>query len=241
MIFHFKKFSLEHDKSTMKIGTDAVLLSAFTPAEDAQSVLDIGCGCGVIAFCIAQQISIKQPFAEIWGVDPDKDSIDEANRNVLKYPLFHAQCFHFLNTTIQRLAQSSIASFDLIVSNPPFFNNDLKPQQSNRLKSKHRDDQLSFEDLISSVRALLKPDGRFSIILPIAESEEFDNLIKPYLYCYQRIEIQPNENKKVHRVISQYSYDTTRPYQERKLIVRNCENHYSADYLAVVKPYLLLQ
>lgn len=240
MIFRFRKFSLEHDKSTMKIGTDAMLLSALTPVEDAQSVLDIGCGCGVIAFCLAQQISLKQPDAEIWGIDPDKDSIEEARHNAQHYPLLHSQCFHFLNTTVQSFAQLPIARFDLIVSNPPFFNNGLKPQQPSRQKSKHRDEQLSFEDLIDSVLTLLKPDGRFSIILSQPESIEFDALIRPHLYCYQRIEIQPNESKPVHRVIQQYSYKDTRPCQERRLIIHDSENHYSADYLAVVKPYLLL-
>ena len=79
MIFQFKQFSLHHGHSTMKIGTDAVLLAALTDGKDAHNILDIGCGCGVIAFCMAQ----KAPSdAEIWGIDPDENSIKEATQNI---------------------------------------------------------------------------------------------------------------------------------------------------------------
>lgn len=224
----------------MKIGTDAVLLSALTPVENAGSVLDIGCGCGVIAFCLAQQIAVGRQDANIWGVDRDRDSIEEATRNAQHFPLLNARCFHFLNAPVQSLTQSPDVHFDLIVSNPPFFNNSLKPQLLLREKSKHRDRQLPFTDLIDSVLALLTPDGRFSIILPEPESEEFDALMQPKLHCCQRIKIQPNQSKPVHRVIQQYSHDKTRPCQEQKLVIRDDVNHYSAAYLTVVKPYLLL-
>ena len=86
-MFHFKKFDLEHEQSTMKIGTDAVLLASLTDTEGVASVLDIGCGCGVIGFCIAQKLSDSQNAPVVFGIDPDKASIAEALRNAARFPL----------------------------------------------------------------------------------------------------------------------------------------------------------
>lgn len=237
--FRFKKFSLSHDKSTMKIGTDAVLLAALTDAANAQSVLDVGCGCGVIGFCIAQQLAHNQIFPYICGVDTDENSIVEARQNATNYPLLSPDIFHFIHGRVQDLASvDQPKKFDLIVSNPPFFGNDLKPTDASRLKSKHRDAQLSFEELLDSVLKLLNPEGRFALILPKTEGEEFDRLASEKLFCRKRVFLQPTAKKPIHRVIQEYSQEEG-PCEEHLLIIRNEKNEYTEDYKKVVKPYLL--
>ena len=79
-MFHFKQFDLEHERSTLKIGTDAVLLAALTQVDSAQTVLDVGCGCGVIAFCLAQKLAENQIVPNIFGIDVDADSVVEAGK-----------------------------------------------------------------------------------------------------------------------------------------------------------------
>lgn len=240
MIFQFKQFSLQHGHSTMKIGTDAVLLAALTDGTGVQKMLDIGCGCGVIAFCMAQKTG---PDTTVWGIDPDNDSIEEATLNTSLFGLLPQENFHFIRTRLQDFAQTENAhSFDLIVSNPPFFNQDLKPADDSRLKSKHRDGQLSFPELINAVCHLLKPDGRFSIILPKVEGEEFHLLANDRLHCIHRISIQPTSAKPVYRTIQEYvlTSNINPPTLEETFAIRNDRNGYTEEYLKYVEPFLLI-
>ena len=231
---------MEHDRSTMKIGTDAVLLAALTETNGAQSILDIGCGCGVIGFCLAQLLCHSIPNPVIYGVDADADSILEARQNAKTYRLLPCENFHFIHSRIQDFALlDNVPKFDLIVSNPPFFNNDLKPIESSKIKSKHRDWQLPFDDLIKSVVALLNPAGRFSIILPTSESQEFHERAASNLHCCQRIHVRPTVKKPVHRVVQEYVLSEVGTIRERHLTIRDERNEYTEDYRLLVKPYLL--
>lgn len=237
--FHFKKFSLQHDKSTLKIGTDAVLLAALTDVENAQSVLDIGCGCGVIAFCLAQQLAHKQAQPLVYGLDPDEASVLEARQNAAAYPLLPADTFRFVQGRVQDMAAADHpVQFDLIVTNPPFYGHDLKPAQEKRLRSKHRDHQLPFEKLLQSVLKLLKEGGRFALILPPVEGAQFHALTEGLLHCRKRVFIQPTAKKPVHRVIQEYSRADVF-CTEHHLVIRNEQNEYTEEYRGVTKPYLL--
>ena len=237
--FHFKKFSLQHDKSTLKIGTDAVLLAALTDVENAQSVLDIGCGCGVIAFCLAQQLAHKQVQPLVYGLDPDEASVLEARQNAAAYPLLPADTFRFVQGRVQDMAAADHpVQFDLIVTNPPFYGHDLKPAQEKRLRSKHRDHQLPFEELLQSVLKLLKEGGRFALILPPVEGAQFHALTEGLLHCRKRVFIQPTAKKPVHRVIQEYSRADV-SCTEHHLVIRNEQNEYTEEYRGVIKPYLL--
>lgn len=223
----------------MKIGTDAVLLAALTDATHAHSVLDVGCGCGVIAFCLAQQLSHTQTHPMVFGIDPDENSILEARQNATSYPLLPPDVFHFIHGRVQDLAAvDQRQKFDLIVSNPPFFGNDLKPTDASRLKSKHRDAQLSFEELLDSVLKILNPDGRFALILPPVEAAQFHALTEGWLHCRKRVYIQPTAKKPVHRVIQEYCREEV-PCAEHHLVIRNEQNEYTEEYRAITKPYLL--
>ena len=239
-MFHFQKFDLEHEKSTLKIGTDAVLLAALTQSAPAKTVLDIGCGCGVIAFCIAQQLSENQILPEIFGIDVDADSILEAQGNAHRFPLLPESCFHFDHTSLQEFVnQQNTLKFDLIVSNPPYFHNDLKPQDNSRLQSKHGDGQLSFQELIDGVEALLSPQGRFALILPAKEDVEFQKIIGDKLICRNVIFIRPTSAKPVFRVIREF-VRTQQTVLEKHLSIRDAELQYTTEYLELVKPYLTL-
>ena len=133
-MFHFKHFSLYHENSALKISTDAVLLAAVTPVNQAQRVLDIGCGCGVIAYCLAWKMmknAVNQTKdtvnQEIIGVDTDADSIADALKSKEIFPQRQIQNIHFYQQSIQDFSRDYAEKFDLIVSNPPFFVDALKP------------------------------------------------------------------------------------------------------------------
>ena len=206
-MFHFKKFDLAHERSTLKIGTDAVLLAALTHTDSAQTVLDIGCGCGVIAFCLAQKLAEKQVIPNIVGIDVDADSIAEAQENAARFPLLPESCFHFENISLQDFVnQEEKYHFDLIISNPPYFHGDLKPQNKNRLQSKHSDGQLSFSELVDGVDALMADNGRFALILPPTEMAEFHWLTIGKWHCGKSFYIRPTLSKPVFRIVREYGH-----------------------------------
>lgn len=225
----------------MKIGTDAVLLATLTDTTGASSLLDIGCGCGVVAFCLAQKMQELGSQASIWGVDPDERSILEARENAEAFGLLPASCFHFTQTSVQALAQQADApQFDLIVSNPPFYNQDLKPVREDRLKSRHRDGQLSFEALTDSVIRLLAPDGRFAVILPPVESDEFKAVAEGRLHCAKTVAVRPTANKPVYRLIREFRRQPSSEIILPTLSIRDEKQRYTESYLSLVKDYLLL-
>lgn len=240
-MFHFKQFDLEHERSTLKIGTDAVLLAALTQTDTAQSVLDIGCGCGVIAFCLAQKLAENQIVPNIVGIDVDADSIAEARKNAERFPLLPNNSFHFEQISLQEFAnQKNTHSFDLIVSNPPYFHDNLKPQDKSRLQSKHGDGQLSFQELADGIDRLLSPEGRFALILPPTEMEEFHQMVNQKWHCVKTVFIQPTEKKPVFRIVREYCRTI---FLETKthLSIRNASLQYTSEYLELVKPYLTIR
>ena len=196
-MFHFKHFSLYHENSALKISTDAVLLAAVTPVDQARRVLDIGCGCGVIAYCLAWKMQRKfiqddtlqkksiceNDIQEIIGIDIDAPSIADALKSKEIFPKRNFQMIHFHQQSIQEFYKDYSEKIDLIVSNPPFFVDALKPGTPQKNISKHND-TLPFEDLKDAVCQLLAPNGRFFMILPANESERFEQIYQNLLQIF---------------------------------------------------------
>lgn len=240
--FRFKHFALSHDRSTMKIGTDAMLLAALCDASNARRILDVGCGCGVVAFCAAQQAVLNSVNPVVYGIDPDADSVAEARSNACAYPLLPAENLHFEQATIQEFAQHwQGGAFDLILSNPPFFHGDLKPDHPRHLQSRHGDGNLSFEELLASVLKILAEEGRFSLILPVREGAAFDVLARQSLTCVRRVVVRPTERKPAHRVVQTYARTADCPCREEHLTIRKADNRYTEAYLRLMEPYLELR
>lgn len=240
-MFHFKRFDLEHERSTMKIGTDAVLLAALTRSEKEKTVLDIGCGCGVIAYCIAQQLVDKQIFTNIYGIDVDADSIAEARGNTDRFPLQPKPQFHFEQIRLQDFVhRNDPHCFDLVVSNPPYFHDDLKPQDPSKLRSKHGDGCLRFEELVEGVDALMSDTGRFALILPPAEMAEFHQLTVGRWHCRKTVHIRPTDAKPIFREVCEYGRANL-PKTELHFSIRDASLQYTSDYLELVNPYLTIR
>lgn len=230
--FRFQQFGINHDRSTLKVGTDAVLLGALAPAENSAHILDIGTGCGVIALMLAQRAA----RAQVVGIDVDSSSVQQARENGAASPW--KERLHFQHCTAQAFAKTSQRKFDLIVSNPPFFTNSLKSPHVARNLSKHND-ALSFDDLAAAVAALLTNDGRFSLILPAAARDSFVDLARARgLHCVHTIFVKPLPYKPANRVVMTFSFHEV-PEVRDVLTIRTESNNYSEEYLAVVKNFLL--
>jgi tRNA1Val (adenine37-N6)-methyltransferase len=236
MPFHFKTFSLAHEKSTLKIGTDSVLLASVIPVNKATTILDIGTGCGVIAFCLAYKRSLVNHSTDIemvtgapsvlchesriTGIDIDADSIIEAQENRANFPVYAGQKLDFFHTSLQDFAINASSSYDLIVSNPPYFSSSLKPDNPRHLRSKHRDENLTFKELFHGVCRLLSQEGYFYMILPPVEQKEFDAITDNLLFPFERWEIFPNPHKPLHRLITGYSFHHS-TMQVHQITIRN--------------------
>lgn len=155
-IFRFKQFYVSHSRSTMKVGTDGVLIGAWADVTDAQRVLDVGCGCGLIAMMVAQ----RAPHTIIDAIDIDSESIDEARANFAASPWADR-----IRAAIADFNTYNGGPYDLIVANPPFFNNSLLPPNEARRHARHTD-TLSLHDLVTHAARLMTPTARLSLITP---------------------------------------------------------------------------
>lgn len=243
-MFHFKHFSLYHENSALKISTDAVLLAAVTPVGGVRTLLDIGCGCGVIAYCLAwkmqqENASKGKYLQEIIGIDIDGPSISEALKNSYIFPQRHFQNIQFYQQSIQDFALQQRKKFDLIVSNPPFFVDSLKPNTAQKNISKHND-TLPFEDLRDAVCQLLEPDGYFYLILPTNESDIFEQLSQDRLFKHHQLQIQPTPSKPVNRIITGYRLSPpSNGCKTEQICLRNADGSMSEAYQRLTGDFLI--
>ena len=229
--FHFKHFSLYHDHSTMKVGTDAVLLGAWVDVKPTDSVLDIGTGCGVLPLMLAQK-----GIAKVHAVDLDEASALEAAEN-FQASQWSRQLFAF-HADIRKFTMQ--CAYDLIISNPPFFINSYKCDADRRNQARHTDTSLTFSDLISTVRRLLKPDGRFVLVLPERESHDFIPLAEQAnLFLYRKESIIPIEGKDPNRVNLEFHYGKPEMVMVSDLIIRRNDGTFTDNYQDRIKDYYL--
>ena len=231
-MFHFKQFSVNHSQSTMKVGSDAVLLGAWMPLpENCKTVLEIGSGCGVISLMLAQRTS-----ANITGIDIDEKSVMEAQKNAENSPW--KERVQFIQENVQDFAQHSTQKFEVIVTNPPFFENSLKSPETSKNISKHND-RLTFEELITAVDILLSENGRFGVILPPEQAEKLEKLMFiSHLFATKKTTIYPTSQKNANRMLMMFEREYA-VCEEDKLTLR--DNGYTNEYYQLVNEYLTIK
>lgn len=229
--FHFKHFSLYHHQSTMKVGTDAVMLGAWVKVKPTDVVLDIGTGCGVLALMLAQK-----GVAKVDAVDLDEASAFEAAGNFEasqwrdRLSAFHSDIRQF----------GYGRSYDLILSNPPFFINAYKCDADRRNQTRHAETTLTFSELVGSVKRLLKPEGRFVLVLPERESRDFLPIAnRQGLYVYACQELVPVEGKEVNRVNLELRYGEPAEVEVSTLVMRDGENRFTEEYHRFLNDFYL--
>jgi len=230
--FFFKKFGLFHHRSTMKIGTDAILLSRWVEVSENDDVLDIGTGCGLIPLMLAQK-GIKSADA----VEIDHDSYEEAAQN-FSNSAWKSQLFA-INDDIKHYSCVSDKKYDLIVSNPPFFFGDNIPEKSKKSLARHTN-TLSYNDLLVSVKRLLKPEGRFALVLPARESLTFlKDAENQGFYLQKEMKIVPIEGKESNRINMQLVVNQVDAIESETFVLRHQDHHFTKEYKDFLKDYYL--
>ncbi len=231
--FQFKQFSVAQDKCPMKVGTDGVLLGAWADVTGAGSILDIGTGSGVVALILAQRASA----AQVHGVEIDENAARQAAENMAASPW--ADRLRTFTTSIQDFALKSRQQYDLIVSNPPFFSGGTFTDSNSRMAVRHTI-KLPHGDLLSAVRKLLAPGGRFAVILPHLEGLRFRELANSYhLFCTHLAEVRTRPHKPVERLLLQFECEV-RPLQKDSLSIHSGDGpEFSDQYIQLTREFYL--
>mgnify|MGYP003637055583 CR=1 FL=1 len=233
-MFQFKKFSIEQDRTAMKIGTDGVLLGAWTPIENNPfSILDIGAGTGIIALMLAQRSNAEQ----IDALEIDEDAYEQATDNFENSPwndrLF---CFH---AGLDEFVEEPEDEYDLIVSNPPFYSEDYKSDNEQRDLARFQD-AMPFEDLIEAAALLLSENGIFSVIIPFKEEEKFLALANEYdLFPIKITRVKGAPTSEIKRSLLAFSRNEIANFPIDELIIETARHIYTPEYIELTKEFYL--
>jgi tRNA1Val (adenine37-N6)-methyltransferase len=215
----------------MKVGTDAVLLGAWVNVDRVETILDIGTGSGVIALMLAQRSS--KPVC-IDAVEIEHDDVVQAKENILNSPWPNRVSVH--EVSIQHF--TSAIQYDLIVSNPPYFNTSFQPPDKKRLHARHTI-ALTFTELLQSVVRLLKPDGRFTVILPFTEGNEFVELASRHaVWCSRQWSFRARREKQIERWLLEFRLHLT-VKEEGEIIQYEEFENWTDQYKALTNDFYL--
>jgi tRNA1Val (adenine37-N6)-methyltransferase len=233
-MFQFKQFSVEQDRCAMKIGTDGVLLGAWAPIENNPfSILDIGTGTGIIALMLSQRSNAQQ----IDALEIDDEAYEQATDNFENSPwnerLF---CFH---AGLDEFIEEPEDEYDLIVSNPPFYTDDYKSDNSQRDLARFAD-AMPFEDLIEAADLLLSQNGIFAVIIPFKEEENFMALAEECeLYPLKITRVKGTPTTEIKRSLIAFSRTESDEFLIDELVIETARHIYTAEYIELTKEFYL--
>lgn len=231
--FAFKQFIIKQDKCAMKVGTDAVLLGAWVFPNGSKQILDIGTGTGVVALMLAQKTE-----AHIDAIDIDKNAFNQASENVSESKFSNQ--ISVIHSSLQDYSKIASKKYNLIVTNPPYFEQSLKSSDEQRSFARHAD-VLPFEELIEGVIKLLDVKGKFCVILPTLEAEKFRALAqKKGLFLSKLLRVKSKVNKDTDkRHLMQFEFTPTEFSEKTIAIELDERHHYTDDYKQLTKDYYL--
>jgi len=236
--FKFKQFTICQDQCAMKIGTDGVLLGAWSSiAHKPFSILDIGAGTGIIALMLAQRSNAEN----IEAIEIDNNAYEQCTENFEDSPwadrlfCYHAGLDEFTDEFASEEAEDK---YDLIVSNPPFYSESVTSGDASRDMAR-QNQSLPFEELISSVAQLLSTDGTFSVIIPFHEEENFIQIAaKHSLFPKQITRVKGNATSEIKRSLLEFNfYKATSTINE--LVIEKERHQYTDAYKNLTKDFYL--
>jgi tRNA1Val (adenine37-N6)-methyltransferase len=234
--FQFKQFIIHQDRCAMKVTTDSCLFGAWVAEEvrsqkpEARSILDIGAGTGLLSLMLAQ----KNNFS-INAIEIDEDAFLQASENITVSPwkdrikIFQGDIKDF-NLPVQ---------YDIIMSNPPFYENEW---QSGNLKrnTAHHSSKLLLDDLLDIISNTLKPGGKFYLLLPYKRHEEILKLFdQKKISLTQKILVRQSDDHHYFRFMIEGTFEEPADTITNEIAIKNKNNEYSEEFTALLKDYYL--
>ncbi len=231
--FQFKQFSIEQDKTAMKVGTDGVLLGAWVNLElNLLRILDIGTGTGLIALMLAQRSQAELIDGIELSDTAYEQAVDNFENSNWSDRLF---CYH---ASLQEYVAEIDDKYELIVSNPPFYNSTYKELPKSRAMARHTE-SLSYEELLSGTAKLLSKDGSCAFIIPFNDEEKFKEIAKSNKLFSNRItRVKGTNRSPLKRSLLQFSF------REQEIVLNELvieiERHvYTPEYIVLVRDFYL--
>jgi tRNA1Val (adenine37-N6)-methyltransferase len=231
--FEFKQFRIRQDRCAMKVSTDAVLLGSWVTATEASDILDIGTGTGVIALMLAQKSK-----GRVTAIDIDRESAEQARANVAE-SVFSGRV-EVIHDSLQNVAAKGKPTFNLIVTNPPYFVDSWKSNDDTRKIARHTD-TLSYDELLYGVKKLLHPKGKFCLILPTNEARKFREMSESSgLFLSKLLRVRTRLEKETEkRHLMQFEFKQSE-FSESTLVIEEDNNRsYTQEYRALTRDYYL--
>jgi len=231
--FQFKQFSIRQDRCAMKVGTDGVLLGAWASLDkQPESILDIGAGTGLIALQLAQRSSAET----IDAIELDDAAYEQCVANFEASPwadrLF---CYH---AGFDEFVDEMEDKYDLIVSNPPFYAEDVGSRNQSRDKAR-QSSSLPFDELIQGVSKFLSKDGVFAVIIPFKEEGSFVNLAKRVnLFANRITRVKGNPETDFKRSLMEFSFHKDETIIDT-LVIEQGRHQYTKEYMDLTKAFYL--
>lgn len=228
--FQFKRFFVAHDRCAMKVNTDGILLGALADSRNARHILDLGTGTGLIAIMLAQRTPCN---VNITAVELDTAAAEQAYANFQYSPW--RERLHLVQGDVMTLDLSS--TFDLIVSNPPYFTH--SPASRDRQRDLARAATISHFDWLKRAQNWLSPRGQISLILPFEAAEKLIVQAETLdLFCVEYWHIQTKSNKLPKRAVVSFAR-YVQPLRLQKLVIYQQDNQYSAQFKQLTRDFYL--
>jgi tRNA1Val (adenine37-N6)-methyltransferase len=233
--FQFKEFIIRQDKCAMKVCTDACLFGSWVADKislgqiSPKHILDIGSGTGLLSLMLAQKST-----AAIDAVEIDPGAFQQASENITgsvwrdRIKIHHQSIIDF----------TSPEKYDLIISNPPFYENDLKSEDEGRNKAMH-DTALSFENLAKAIKNHLSESGNAAVLLPFHRVPIFEKALNAEgLYVQEKMNVAHSPKHPFFRSLLMIGFHKT-DLQEAELMIRNGQHEYDENFKFLLKDYYL--
>ena len=231
--FQFKQFKIHQDQAAMKVGTDGVLLGAWTQISDTvNSILDIGSGTGLISLMMAQRSYVENIDAVELNEEAYIQTVENFEQSDWGDRLF---CYH---ASFQEFANEVDEKYDLIISNPPFYTSTYKELSEDRAMARHSE-SLTYKELLKGASKLLSKQGSCAFIIPHDEEVNFINVAGKYnLYPNKITRVRGTESSLIKRSLLQFSF-YEKSIEIDELVIEIDRHIYTQEYIELVQDFYL--
>ncbi len=250
-VFRFKKFEVVNERSAMKVNTDGVLLgAAMTIRPEDRTMLDVGTGTGTIALMAAQRAlerrggreeipgQARNDVRDLWidAIDIDEASAAEAGMNFMNSPW--KMNLHAHHASLDTFASASDMKYDLIFSNPPYFEDSLPAPEERRCNARHTMG-LSYRELLEFAAERLTENGRFSVVLPADQEMPLTRYARMNgLHLFRIMRVRTVPRKAPGRIVAEFSRVRC-PEPEDFVLTIQDEGKYTEEYLSLTRDFYL--